>query len=140
MSERQNFSPEREQPDLPSGTFISVTYVKLKDADPELHRQFMNVVGNVMKQARTAPGLIKRRLYADDKDPTVFYTMTAWQSQQAMQEFRDASAHEEAMQGRSALTSEGGIAAVNWLGDTTPSLEEIKERLGITGNDKTMHP
>jgi len=92
-----------------------------------------------MRQAPRAPGFVGGRTLISPWN--VFWTITAWENEDAMQAFRTTAAHRAAMPKLLILCDEASV--VHWSQDTPelPSWQESHRRLMAEGRpSKVNHP
>jgi len=91
------------------------------------------------RQAERARGFLGGRLLVNPK--SVYWTMTAWESDSAMNEFRTTAAHRAAMPKLLHICDEASV--VHWPQETSelPSWEESHRRMVADGRvSKVNHP
>ncbi len=77
------------------------------------------------KQARQAPGCM--HVWVGNGGWRIGYTLTAWQDQDAMLQYRNTGAHKEAMKKTKQLASR--IRSMIWEADAVPDWKEAKRKL-----------
>ena len=77
------------------------------------------------KQARQAPGCM--HVWVGNGGWRIGYTLTAWQDQDAMLQYRNTGAHKEAMKKTKQLASR--IRSMIWEADAVPDWKAAKGRL-----------
>lgn len=88
---------------------------------------FMRASNASAAQARQAPGYLGGRLLADVG--LTFWTLTLWDSEQAMRQWRNRGAHLGAMRQSSSLVREADVARWRQVDSTLPSWREVGRRM-----------
>jgi heme-degrading monooxygenase HmoA len=91
------------------------------------------------RQAEHAPGFVGGRLLIDSG--LTFWTLTAWQSEQAMRGFRASGAHSRVMPRLAEWCNEAAYA--HWIqpGNSIPTWQDAHERLLAEGRlSRVEHP
>ncbi|MBW3625250.1 MAG: antibiotic biosynthesis monooxygenase [Armatimonadetes bacterium] len=117
--------------------FISVTRLRLRS------KRFLLVflIDSLKstRQARRAPGFLGGKLMGDGK--SAFWTVTAWEDEDAMKSFMISGPHRKAMPKLLNWCDEASIA--HWVQDdaTLPSMREAHRRMRDEGRiSKVLHP
>ena len=97
--------------------FISITYIKVKSIWKV--PSFFKHVGNINRQIAQAEGVIATRLKGGLSKN---YTITAWESKEAMLNFRNNGAHLEAMKATRFISNE--YASCHYEADELPGWKE----------------
>lgn len=96
-----------------------ITATELKFRSPWAYVLFLIQVASVKRQLTAAPGLIRVAL-------TWNRTLTAWENEAHMRQFRNSGEHLEAMRATKGI---GWAKSVSWDADAFPPWEEAKRRL-----------
>jgi hypothetical protein len=83
------------------------------------------------RQVLRTPGFLGGRLLVDSG--LTFWTLTGWESEQAMKAFRGAGAHARVMPRLAEWCNEAAYAHWVQTGDTVPTWDEAYERLAADG-------
>ena len=86
---------------------------------------FIRHASRSAKQARQAEGCL--HVWVGNGGWRIGYTLTAWQDEAMMKQFRNSGAHAEAMKRTKGLASRYKTAV--WHADTVPDWKEAKQRL-----------
>jgi Domain of unknown function (DUF3291) len=90
-------------------------------------------------QASRAPGFLTGALLADSK--LAFWTMTAWETQEAMRQYMISGSHKKAMPHLLHWCDEASLAHWTQEDQTLPSWEEADSRMRSEGRpSKVNHP
>ncbi len=105
---------------------VSITKIQLKD--PSTAREFSKHTRASFNQARenslSQGGLLGQpRLKIDG---STYYTLSSWQSEQAMRDYVDQGNHKEAME---ASPNIGQVESFHWYAERTPSFDEAINKL-----------
>lgn len=117
--------------------FISVTRLRIRSIF--YMPQFMWYAVKSRSQSQHAPGLIKGKVLSEARN--AFWTLTMWESEQAMEAFRVRGAHLAAMPKLLDWCDEASV--VHWTHDSRdlPSWQEAYERMIKEGRpSKVRHP
>lgn len=117
--------------------FVSVTRLRLRSFRFLL--PFLVSTTQSRRQVRRAPGFVEGRMSIEF--PRAFWTVTVWESRDAMREFRNTAAHLRAMPRLLAWCDEGSYA--NWEQPVpeAPPLDVAHQRLRTEGHvSKVNHP
>jgi len=91
------------------------------------------------RQVRAAPGFKRGSLLADRQ--LAFWTLTVWESGQAMRDYMLAGSHREAMPRLVEWCDEASVAHWEIEGDAVPPWPEADRRMRETGRaSKVRHP
>ncbi|MDX8361462.1 antibiotic biosynthesis monooxygenase [Cytobacillus sp. IB215316] len=77
------------------------------------------------RQVKKANGLLHSSLHQEGWD--TFWTLTVWENEGAMKNYRNAGSHLKAMKISRKIADE--LEKVNWENDSIPAWEECIERL-----------
>lgn len=97
--------------------FISITYIKVSSIWKV--PMFMQHVGRINRQIARAKGVLAKRQKAGISRN---YTITAWESKEAMMRFRNNGAHLEAMKATRHISNEYG--SFHYTADHLPGWKE----------------
>ncbi|MEO9802979.1 MAG: hypothetical protein ABJF04_07015 [Reichenbachiella sp.] len=100
--------------------YVSVTRLKLKSI--WLLPKFVRQSNLISKQAKASPGILKVKL--SNRWFRYFYTMTHWNSKEAMQQFMINGEHNEAMRQWSQFVTE--VKAYGYESDHPPKWKEAR--------------
>lgn len=118
---RSEIDPQRLE--LPPGSFISITFIRL--IDEGRIPTFMGYVRASLQQVASAEGV--RHHSVQRIDARHYLTRTVWTSEEAMRSFRDSGAH------AAAMSDVGNIAdrvfSDHWIGVVIPTWKEVVQRL-----------
>jgi hypothetical protein len=90
--------------------------------------EFVSLSLRSMKQAKKSAGCISA--VAGNKGWRIGYTLTAWENEEVMLQFRNTGAHKEAMSKIRKLSYK--YKTLRWKSDTPVNWEEAKSRLNET--------
>ena len=91
------------------------------------------------RQAERARGFVSGKLLVNEG--SVYWTLTAWDSEAAMNEFRTTAAHRAAMPGLLNICDEASVAHWNQETAELPSWQEAHRRMADEGRlTKVNHP
>ncbi|MDX2177787.1 MAG: hypothetical protein SF028_15095 [Candidatus Sumerlaeia bacterium] len=103
--------------------WISATRLRVRSLRGLLRFRRLNAAAH--RQARTAPGL--REVRFRYRWPLTFCTLTLWDSEAAMHDYRNSAAHLDAMR---QVKEVGDGDVVGWEAEELPGWEEAEGRLG----------
>jgi heme-degrading monooxygenase HmoA len=86
---------------------------------------FIRHASRSARQARLAEGCL--HVWVGNAGWRIGYTLTAWENETAMQQYRNQGAHKEAMKKMRQLSIR--YRTLVWEADTVPGWEEAKDRL-----------
>ncbi|MCB0375992.1 MAG: DUF3291 domain-containing protein [Sinomicrobium sp.] len=86
---------------------------------------FIKHASRSMRQAKRSPGIIYTS--ATNRGWRVGFTLTAWQTKEAMIQFRNSGAHKAAIKQTSRLSHQ--YKTLVWEADAVPDWEEAKKKL-----------
>lgn len=110
-----------ESKELPSPKFISVTKITLNaPEDVELFKQHLKATFQQVQEKRVK-GLVEQPTTIIGGDRT-YYTLSVWDSEDDMNNFRDSGAHANAMD---AVPSLGNTQSLHWHSNKVPTREEV---------------
>jgi hypothetical protein len=116
---------------------VSVTRLRVRSALlllPFVFRAFQS-----QRQVARAPGFVGGRLLIDTK--RTFWTLTAWESEKAMRDYRGSGAHKNAMPRLVDWCDEASV--VHWTSESAeiPSWSEAVDRMRQQGRaSQVAHP
>jgi len=117
--------------------FISAT--RLRVCSALYQPQFYWYVFRTSRQAKRAPGFRGGKLLGEAK--RIFWTMTAWETEAAMHEYRNSSAHRRAMPKLLDWCDEASIAHWHQESLELPNWQEAYRRMVAEGRmSKVKHP
>jgi quinol monooxygenase YgiN len=90
--------------------------------------EFAAISARSMKQAKKSAGCISALV--SNKGWRIGYTLTAWENEEVMLQFRNTGAHKEAMSKISKLSYQ--YKTLRWESDKPASWQEAKSRLAET--------
>jgi hypothetical protein len=90
---------------------------------------------NIVRQLKTQPGFLKMR---NGGFGYLHYTLTAWESEEAMRAFVKTGAHLTAMKSSRALSTE--IRTYTFVADSMPSWKEARRLLAAHGKVLSFEP
>lgn len=103
--------------------FISVTRLRLKNKG-RIPSFFWHTLKSYF-QIKRSKGIVKIAL--DKESPLIYWTLTAWVSEDLMRQYRNQGSHLQAMQKSKELASE--LEYTHWIAQEIPTWEEGKQRL-----------
>jgi heme-degrading monooxygenase HmoA len=107
--------------------FNSITRLKLRSVT--LLPAFARETRAIAEQARAAAGFLGGGILAEGW--MVFWTRTAWDSEEAMKAFRDSAAHRASMPKLVGWCNEACVA--HWQGEAKADWEAIRARMQAEG-------
>ncbi len=112
------------------GRQVTIAATRLKLRNHLQIRRFLQIHGEVERQARTAPGLIDYRVRADFLRLR-FRTLSVWESDSSLDAFVRVGAHRDAMNTFDEIAVRGESAFVRWMAADAllPTWEEAAGRL-----------
>lgn len=113
--------------------YNAITRLRLRS--PFTLPAFMREVAAITAQAAQAPGFLSGALLAEGW--LVFWTRTVWESEAAMQAFRDCGAHRAAMPKLAAWCDEASVA--HWGGEAASDWGAIYLRMAGEGRPSRVH-
>jgi heme-degrading monooxygenase HmoA len=117
--------------------FVSVTRLRIRSLRFMPH--FGLLLISTRRQVRVAPGFKRGSLLADRQ--LVFWTLTVWESAQAMRDYMLGGSHRAAMPHLVEWCDEASVAHWDTDGDDVPAWPDADRRMRETGRaSKVRHP
>jgi len=117
--------------------FVSVTRLRIRSLRFMPHFGLMLI--GTRRQVKAAPGFLRGSLLADRR--LAFWTLTVWESAQAMRDYMLGGAHRAAMPRLVEWCDEASVTHWEVEGDAIPSWPEADRRMRETGRpSKVRHP